>query len=109
MSTYVTYDASPGEQVASVTGWGDFVRWASALSELKYPNLVQLAEWGSTEPVDALLFQLQEAERVEGIPDVPGLQTTVNEFEELLKGYPGGVPVFITDGMSPADSEGGEE
>jgi hypothetical protein len=52
---------TPGMDIASNRGWGDFGAWADKLQVSDYPHIVQLWEHGYTGPVKAIVPELRKA------------------------------------------------
>lgn len=104
MSVYATFDAEAGDQVASNKGWGDFVRWASALRK---PALNDLIEDGETTQIRQVIADLEEALH-QSPPASETIEDTVRGLLRLLRINIDQEILLITDGTGPS-VEGDED
>lgn len=104
MSVYVTFDESPGEQLASNTGWADVGRWVESLPAESYPALCALWDHGHFEPASAVLADLHGA-AAESPPDGATVRTTLTLLAAAIEGADGDSAVFVASGGPAGLSE----
>ena len=63
MSVYAVLDegSDGGTQVATNSGWGDFTTWTESLDDMKYEEVIHLAEEGWSQDLADLESQLTDA------------------------------------------------
>lgn len=95
MSVYITFDETPGQQLASNSGWSDFGRWVETLDAETYPALCALWDHGEFEPVSAVLTDVRSA-RAASPPDDDTVASTLDLLEQALQEADQSGPVFVT-------------
>jgi hypothetical protein len=86
-------------QVASISGWGDFRKWAR---RQKTPELRHLIDYGWSQDIPELKKQIEES--LENDPpgeDVAGIASAM--VKALESGPTGAESVVLTDGLTEID------
>lgn len=96
-----------GEQwveLATTKGLGEFRAWVESLEAKTYPTLSHLLDWGWTNTLDALAFQIEEA--VIEKPPNARVQMTINGLLSALETRDSEAEtIMLTNGLIPADDE----
>ena len=82
MSRYAQFDEDGNQyQIASNLGWSEFGKWVESLDSEKYPALFELWEYGSTQDIQGLTDQLEDA-----LKTTPPSSNVAGSAELMLSG-----------------------
>lgn len=104
MSLYLQIDLQDPQPLATISGWGDMLRWVETLPAGESEQLRLLREYGrSLRPA---LLRTELAAAVEKHPrEKDGVADTARNLAALLDGVTDEQVALVTDGLGPDEEE----
>ena len=103
MGYYLQVDDEEAEPLASVTGWGDVIRWADKLPTHRASAIKHLCQFGWEGQAVLLKIELEECLK-DSPPKDEQTQATLKNFIALLSAHKEKIEVVsVTDGMGDGD------
>ena len=100
MGYYLQIDTDDAEPLASLTGWGDVIRWADTLPLVRSLSLRHLCKFGWQDDPVLLKIELEEFLKTDP-PHDPQTKETVINLLSLLTAHKTKITVVsVTEGFS---------
>jgi hypothetical protein len=97
-----------GDDLASNTGWADFVKWCDTLPVEHFHELVFLSEDGLSDRLDELQENLYRALKLTRVPR--HVRDVLVRLHGIVASRPkGATALVVTDGTSDADADAQDE
>jgi len=85
MSRYILLGKDEeGPEIASNTGWTQFLEWVESLDADEYPALADFSTTGTTEQAQLVCDQTEAA--IEDLPPIPDVEPIARNLIEYLDG-----------------------
>jgi len=98
---YLQIDEDDPAPLASLTGWGDVIRWADGLPAQRASAIKHLCQFGWQEQVTLLKIELEECFRSDPPRDAQTRDTLKNFIALLAARKEGSIVASVTDGLGP--------
>lgn len=98
MGYYLQIDTQEPQPVASLTGWGDVIRWVGTLSPAAAPSLHHLTQYGWDDAPGKVRAELVASIKTDA-PTSDQTKGTLDNLIVLLEGADNATVVSVTDGL----------
>ena len=97
MGYYLKIGLAESEPLATISGWGDVIRWLAGLPEGEYMELRGFVEYGWTQEMDAVEQEIAEALKHERPKDEDTVSILTNLAHLLAKRDKAALVATVTD------------
>lgn len=104
MSLYAALDTDTdgGTQVATNTGWGEFIDWTQDLDAEKFGEVIHLADYGWSQSIDELKTQLESAVNEHDVSS-DDLRDVIDGLLQIIDEAKDAGAIVVTDGFGPSE------
>lgn len=103
MGYYLQIDTADPAPLASLSGWGDVIKWAVNLPAARASAINHLCQFGWQDSATLLKIELEECLK-ESPPKDPATQDTIKNFIALLVAHKEKIEVVsVTDGLGASE------